>query len=243
MPIWAVKGFFLFFFLLSKKNPPIFLFRYPFSLLITGLFHCLPQLPPFDAPLEGIWSPSMISTFFFCPSPTPAFFPSPEWCHSASDHRRSEGVSEASDGSLSLQINRPCPLTLSQSLSSPYFHFHSAISSFSPISSQMFENWSDFPPHLSYLFRRLSNTFSKRCCDHKLSTLWWKSLLPQKLQGQLALASSVSNDPSFRASVGAEAKSQECQNLRSLTRLFIAVRKCQFLFSLFLQAASGSYPH
>lgn len=121
-----------------QKNPPIFLFRYPFSLLITGLFHCLPQLPPFDAPLEGIWSPSMISTFFFCPSPTPAFFPSPEWCHSASDHRRSEGVSEASDGSLSLQINRPCPLTLSQSISSPYFHFYSAISSFSPISGQMF---------------------------------------------------------------------------------------------------------
>lgn len=135
--------------------------------------------------------------FFFCPSPTPAFFPSLEWCHSASDHRRSEGVSEASDGSLSLQINRTCPQhSLSLSFS-PYSHIHSAISSFSPISSQMLWNWSGFTLHLSYLFRRLPNTrFLKRCCDHKLSTLWWKSFSPQKLQGQSALASSVWNEPS-----------------------------------------------
>lgn len=61
----------------------------------------------------------------------------------------------------------------------------------------MLWNWSDFPRHLSYLFRRLPNThFSKRCCDHKLSVIWWKSFLPQKLQGQSAFASSVSNEPS-----------------------------------------------
>lgn len=61
----------------------------------------------------------------------------------------------------------------------------------------MLWNWSGFPLHLPYLFRRLPNThFSKRCCDDKLSTLWWKSFLPRKLQGQSALASSVSNEPS-----------------------------------------------
>lgn len=35
---------------------------------------------------------------------------------------------------------------------------------------------------------------------------------------------------SFRARVGAEAKSQESQNLRDLTRLFLAVRKWWFFF-------------
>lgn len=81
----------------------------PASSIVSHSFH--PQMLHWREFEVRQWS----KLSFFCPSPTPAFFPSPEWCHSASDHKRSEGVSEASDGSLSLQINRTCPLTLSVS--------------------------------------------------------------------------------------------------------------------------------
>lgn len=40
---------------------------------------------------------SFYSPPFFCSNPIPTIFP-PERCHSATDHRRSEAVSEASDG-------------------------------------------------------------------------------------------------------------------------------------------------
>lgn len=181
--------------------------------------HCLPQRPPFNVSEIHQWS-----KFFFCPCPPPTLTPlsSPEWCHSASDHRRSEGVSKASDGSLSLQINRASPLTLSQSLSFAASHFHSIILSFVPISSQMLWNRLDFPPHLSYLFRRLPNTsFSKWHSNRKTVN----SLLEKFITAE------TSKWKSFWVRVGAEAKSHESRNVRSLTWLFLTVRKHPFLSS------------
>lgn len=186
---------------------------------------------------------SKLLFFFLCPPPTPAPLSSPEWCHSASDHRRSEGVSKAPDGSLSLRINRASPLTLSQSLSSTSSHFHSIILSFFPISSQMLWNWSDFPPYLSYLFRRLPNTsFSKWRSDRKLSTL--KSFLPQKLQTPTSLASSVSNEPGGKVLEFGWVQKQnlKSRNVRSLTCFFLAVRKHQFISSPLTPGGLGVLP-